>query len=478
MFKELQPTRRRRPVPEADGLFGWTVFIVVLAVFAAFCWIGSFYVFGHPEKELSYSLLRKLGKIDAPKRFELTSAPRGKFLTAGDLQTRFGSMAKGALQAESDRLLRNYLRNYQQTKDQVPYVVGDYKVMGVFRLDADNFFPTGVVALAESVENPSVLLELVFPSAPVNTQDLERMLQTGLDLKLVKTLDLTAVVGARKLPDGRLSLTAVPLLYGNYTSSEAAGTFGLEPPETINAGAGLPVLNQAAVDAADKNFRAYAQRAGLVRKETPAVLMRVQRTEAVTKPSPENEKKKESEEGLPAPRAVPVKEENIPVAKAIPVNAENVTAPKAIPVTAADRAATAATPSAVMQTAAAATPATIAATATPPAKNWTLHQPGQMPRGRLVDLTGARAMKDGNAREKAYLRGDFKVSASGQGRAVLRGAAGARDARVIVDFPDGASVPAEGETFSRDEQRPFEITSVEEGADGLVNIYVREVTRP
>lgn len=469
MLKDLQPTRRRRPVPEADGLFGWTVFIVVLAVFAAFCWIGSFYVFGHPEKGFSYSLLRKLGKIDAPKRFELTSAPRGKFLTAGDLQTRFGPMAKGALQAESDRLLRNYLRNYQQTKDQVPYVIGDYKVMGVFRLGADNFFPTGVVALAESAENPSVLLELVFPSAPVNTQDLERMLQTGLDFKLVKTLDLTAVIGARKLPDGRLSLTAVPLLYGNYTSSESAGTFGLEPPETINADAGLPVLNQAAVDAADKNFRAYAQRAGLVRKESPAVLMRVQQTEAVAKPSPA--KQKESEEDFSAPRAVPVKEESVPVAKAVPVNAEDVTAPKAIPVTAQDRAAAAATSSAVAQTAA--TPA-----AATPAKSWTLHQPGQMPRGRLLDMAGARAMKGGNAAEKAYLRGEFKVSAAGQGRAVLRGAAGARDARVIVDFPDGASVPSEGETFSRDEQRPFEITSVEEDAEGQVNIYVREVTRP
>jgi len=457
MFKDL-PTKGRRITAGDDNLFAWTIFIVFLALFAVFCWVGSFYVFGHPEKGVSYSLLKKFGKIDAPKRFKLTSAPRGKFLTANELLTRFEPMAKGALKSESDRLLRNYLRNYQQTRDQVPYVIGDYKVMGVFRLGADNFFPTGVVALAESVENPSVLLELVFPAAAVNTQDLERMLQTGLDLKLVKTHDLTAVVAARKLPDGRLGLTAVPLLYGDYTSSGASGTFSLEPPENLNVAAGLPILNQAAVDAADKNFRAYAQRAGFVRKETPAVLMRVQQTEAAASAADKADAADTS-----VPRAVPVNEADIPVAKALPVTAE-------------DRAAPAGTPSAQLQTNAVAAPATIAATAAP-SKQWTLHNPGQMPRGRLVDMDGARDANDGS-QGRTYLRGDFRVTAAGPGRAVLRGTSGGRNARVIADFPDGTVVPTEGEAFSRDGQRPFEITSVEEGPDGQVNIYVREVTRP
>ena len=458
MFKALPSTRRRAG---DDGLFAWTIIIVLLALFAVFCWVGSFYVFGHPEKSVSYSLLKKFGKIDAPKRFKLTAAPRGKFLTANDLYARFNPMAKGALQAESDILLRNYVRNYQQTKDRVPYVIGEYKVMGVFRLGAGNFFRTGVVALAESMENPAVLLELVFPSAPENTQDLERMLQTGLDLKLVKTLDLTAVISARKLPDGRLSLTAVPLLYGNYTSSSASGTFSLEPPDDLNVSAGLPILNQAAVDAADKKFRAYAETSGFVRKDTPTVLMRIQQTEATDNGAAPVE----TTEAAPVPRAVPVNEEAVPVAKALPVTAE-------------DRAASTATPSAELQTNTATAPATIAATTATSPKNWTLHPSGQMPRGKLVDMDAARGLARQTPGERSYLRGDFKVTAAGPGRAVLRGTSGGRDARVIVDFPDGAAVPAEGESFSRDNQRPFEITSVEEGPDGQVNIYVREVTRP
>ena len=467
MLKELQTKKRR---PEADNLFAWTFFIVLLSLFAVVCWVGSFYVFGHPEKGLSYSLLKKFGKIDSPKRFKLTEAPRGKFLTATELHTRFDPMSKGALQAESDRLLRNYVRNYEQTKDQVPYVIGQYKVMGVFRLDGDNFFQTGVVALAESVENPSVLLELIFPAGAQNTQDLERMLQTGLDLKLVKTLDLTAVIGARKLPDGRLSLTVVPLLYGNYTSSNASGTFSLEPPDELNARAKLPILNQAAVDAADKNLRAYAQRTGLVRNETPAVLLRVQQTEAAAAPvTPE------------APRAVPVAAPagEVPVARAVPANEADIPVAKAIPVAPEARAVPAAAPAADLQTSAvAAQPATVQAAPAATAKQWILHAPGQMPRGRLVGMDTARDPAARSGGEKTYLRGDFKVTAAGPGRAVLRGASGAGNARVIVDFPDGAAVPSEGDSLSRDDNRPFEITSIEEGSDGQMNIYVREVTRP
>lgn len=461
MLSKLPRPRKR---PEADNLFAWTVFIVCLAFFAVFCWVGSFYVFGHPEKGLSYSLLKKFGKIDAPKRFEDTSAPRGNFLTADDLHSHFNPMANSSLQAESDRLLRNYVRNYEQTKDRVQYVVGEYRVMGVFRLAANNFFPSGVVALAESAENPHVLLEMVFPAAAGNTPELERLLQTGLGLQLVKTHDLTAVIGARKLPDDRLSLTVVPLLYGNYTSSTANGTFSLEPPEELNADAGLPILNQAAVDAADENFRIFASRTGLVRKETPAVLMRVQRTEAVaagTEPK--------SEETAPVPRAVAVDKADVPVARAVPVSKEP---PRAEPVATPPevRVAEPVAPAPVQPT-----PAAASATAAP-ARQWTLHQPGEMPRGRLVELESTRGLAGALGTERTYLRGDFKVTASGSGRAVLRG--GTRDVRVIADFPDGSPVPAEGDIFRRDSQRPFEITAVEQEPDGQISVYVREVTRP
>ena len=77
-----------------------------------------------------------------------------------------------------------------------------------------------------------------------------------------------------------------------------------------------------------------------------------------------------------------------------------------------------------------------------------------------------------------YLAGDFQVSASGANRAVLRGPDGQQNVRVIVEFPGDAAPPAEGETIQRDAQRPFQITNVEQGPDGQINVYVREITRP
>jgi hypothetical protein len=323
-------SRSQRSRGGQDNLFGWTVFLLLLAAFAIFSWVGSFYIFGHPERSFSYAVLRSLGKIDSPKRFELTKAPRGQFLDANKLLERYGKMPAGELQEENERLLRNYLRNYERTKDLVPYIIGEFTVMGAFRLGPNNFFTDGVIALARSKENPSVLLELVFPSAEADAGQLERMLRMGLDLKLARTLDLSALINARIMPDGRLNLTAVPLLYGSYTSTDATGTLNLEPPSSLKISAGLPILNQAAVDEADQRYTAYVERSGEP-VHSPA-LMRVQRTEAV------------EESTIPVARAVPVERNdttpaaapagNVPVARAVPANAP----PNEIPVRRAEAA--------------------------------------------------------------------------------------------------------------------------------------------
>lgn len=473
---------------KADGLFGWTIFILLLAALTVASWMGSFYVFGHPERGFSYNLLRKLGKLDPPKRFELTAAPRGQFLDANALYERYGTMPPLRLEAESRQLLRSYLRNYYQSKELVPYVTGSYNIMGVFRLGPNNFFNSGVVALARSAENPNILLELVFPAEEKNVANLERLLLTGLDLRLAKTLDLTAVINARFIKDGRLSITAVPLLYGSYTSSDATGAFSLEPPQNLNVAAGLPMLNQAAVDKAVANYQAHLRREGLDTSPA-AMLMQVQtpepvkqdavpiaRAEAVVKPV-----------ATPVPVATPLPLESEPPADA-PPTMDGIPVARAEAVTKAPEntlAAPAPTPAPTPETAAATpapTPAaaTIAATT---ASAWNVYQPGRMPRGRLVNIDDARNMANTPSDGITYLSGDFQVSASGenasgQKRAILRSRRGQKNIRIIVDFPSGSTPPAEGQSVSRDDQRPFQITSVEKSADGQINVYVREVTRP
>lgn len=303
-----------------DNLFGWTIFLILLAGFAVLSWVGSFYIFGHPERSFSYAVLRTLGKIDSPKRFELTKAPRGQFLDANKIFERYGKMPESQLREENDRLLRNYLRNYERTKDLVPYVIGEFTVMGAFRLGPANFFTDGVVALARSKENPSVLLELVFPSAEADAGQLERMLRMGLDLKLARTLDLSALINARIMPDGRLNLTAVPLLYGSYTSTDATGTLNLEPPADLKISAGLPILNQAAVDEATQRYAAHVERTGQP-VHSPA-LMRVQRTEAVDESTIPVARAVPVNRNAPAEPAQPAPSSNVPVARALPANAD------------------------------------------------------------------------------------------------------------------------------------------------------------
>ncbi len=103
-----------------DNLFLWTVFILLLIGLAFACWLGSFYIFGHPENPKAYRILKKLHKLDPPKRFEVTAAPRGDFLSAQKLFERYGTMTRLELEQENGELLRNYIKNYRDVKKLVP----------------------------------------------------------------------------------------------------------------------------------------------------------------------------------------------------------------------------------------------------------------------------------------------------------------------------------------------------------------------
>jgi hypothetical protein len=107
-----------------------------------------------------------------------------------------------------------------------------------------------------------------------------------------------------------------------------------------------------------------------------------------------------------------------------------------------------------------------------------------MPRGRLFSVDETANLADrGVGNETIYLRGDFTVTAARDNRAILRARQSLTDrllnkgnARIIVEYPRGAPTPREGESFQREEDRPFQIVDVRRGADGQINIYVKEVT--
>jgi hypothetical protein len=122
-------------------------------------------------------------------------------------------------------------------------------------------------------------------------------------------------------------------------------------------------------------------------------------------------------------------------------------------------------------------------TMTPPAPNggWKTYGTGQQPGGRVVSTEQATTFADRTDAGRLYLRGQFVVTATGNGRAVLRQARvddRAPQARVIVEYPAGAVPPAQGSSIARDDGRGFEIREVRKGPDGQINIFVREISAP
>src|SRR5262245_10015526 len=98
---------------EKVNFFGWTIAILILTGLAFTAWLGSFYIFGQPERPESYRILKKLHKIEPTKRFELTSGPPGEFLTAKQLYDRYIALSPTELAKANAELTRNYIRNFQ-----------------------------------------------------------------------------------------------------------------------------------------------------------------------------------------------------------------------------------------------------------------------------------------------------------------------------------------------------------------------------
>ncbi len=132
-FRYDEPSGRPR---RKANLFGWTIVILLLSGFALAAWLGSFYIFGQPERPDSYRILQKLHKIEQPKRFQLTAAPPGEFLSGRQLYERYSALRPAEMARANAELARNYIRNFQQMAGQVQYVVGRYTIMETRELGA------------------------------------------------------------------------------------------------------------------------------------------------------------------------------------------------------------------------------------------------------------------------------------------------------------------------------------------------------
>src|SRR6266487_4200178 len=275
-----------RPVRRRINYFAWTVAILLLTGLAFAAWLGSFYIFSQPERPDSYRILQKLHKIEPPKRFELTAAPPGEFLSAKQLYDRYNAMGSAELTKTNAELARNYIRNFQQIRGLVPYVVGRYVMMEARELSSSDLFTSGMVALTGSIESPELLMEHLYPAEPRTVPLIKQTLSTGLELKLDRAHDLSAVIHVERFADGRIMLTSVPLLYGTYTVMRGTGTFSLEPPLALNLEAGWPLFKEQARLRGEMHYTQFRQ--GTPRAEAPAQVAIPGLAPSGSPPPPEN----------------------------------------------------------------------------------------------------------------------------------------------------------------------------------------------
>jgi hypothetical protein len=469
--------------PKGDGgLFGWTIFILLLIGLVALCWMGTLYIFGHPEEPLGYSVLHKFKKLEAPKRFSELAAPKGEFLTAKKLLERYGQMTPRQLEKESHKLLRDYIRNYDNVDSLVPYIVGRFNILDSYQLTDSDFFQSGVVAVAQDSQLPQVIIEDIFTTDANMVPPLHRSLLTGVEipiLRLGNTNSLSPIIHIEKLADGRLKFTTIPIQYPDYTATQGPGGFSLLPPPTLNVEAGLPVVPPAKVTEADQRYASYRRKlanpgAANAPAPTPAnALMPVRPATNMAGETPAPAvavaQPASSPASTPPTAAIPAPTEP-PVARAIPVNG---TTPPPAAVANAQTVGTDVPLKPFNGSGATAVASTTSG-------KWQTFKPGAMPRGRLLGMKAARNLGTADlASERLYLRGDFTVTASVGNSAVLRSDSSDPDAapntRVVVQFPTNARPPEQGSTVRRGSDRPFQVTNVKQTSDGQVNIYVREV---
>src|SRR5947209_16711826 len=297
--------------------FAWTVAILLLIGFALAAWLGSFYIFNQPERPDSYRILQRLHKIEPPKRFVLTVAPAGQFLNPKDLYERYSEMGNAELARTNGELARNYIRNYQQVRGLVPYVVGRYTIVQARELGPGDVFTSGMVALTNAVDSGELLMEHVYPANSEVLPLMKKTLNVGLEIKLERTHDLSSVIHAERLLDGRIMITAVPLLYGSYAVTRGLGTFRLEPPLSLNLIAGWPLFKEHARVKAEEQYTDYR------RKTTgPQVPIAAGATAAAPPPAQNELVRVEQARPVEAPAAPAVPPQNAKLAKTTPAPKE------------------------------------------------------------------------------------------------------------------------------------------------------------
>jgi len=244
-------SRAATAVKQADGgIFWWTIAIVVLMALAAFSWIGSIYVFTHPEKPFSNQLLARIHRLEPIRQFNEKDRPVGKSLTPPELYQKFYPFTADNLSNHNGLLRRNYLTNYTSREEKPYYVRGRFRVVHARALQEGDVFPCGVVARAVAVnedgkEFRNVIVEYVLPTAkPVAGGEFTPGDMLDIDSRPSKKRLYGAVFNISRMNDDVLVFTVVPLAYGEHLIEPVQHrVLNAVPPARLNMKGNLPMTD-------------------------------------------------------------------------------------------------------------------------------------------------------------------------------------------------------------------------------------------
>lgn len=479
-----------KPVRSSTGnrFFLWSVVLLLMTGVCFASWIGSFYVVSHPENPKCYRILKKFKRIDPPKRFAVTEAPKGDFLGASKLLERYGKLGRLELERENALLLRSYVMNFRESGRRVSYVAGRFKVVQSFPLGPKDWFPSGAVAVAQAENVPQVLMEFVFPAPPESVDKIRETVTMGADISLQRAHDLWALVHVERYADGRMQFTVLPLPYSGWQLKGGSGSFTLRSPEEllrdhgfeINLGAGLPILRDPPLATALAEYKEFRRKTLARTGDDQAALAgpELVRFEPPAAEPPANVDEKPADGGnLPAQVVIPK--------PAVPTNATRAQIARPIP-TPAPAVPLPPRPIVRNKPIIGAQPAVVA---TPVPRPVAKVPPVAAPRagGRVLSTAEASGLVERYAAgEPALLSGDFVVTGVLGRRVALRTRESLRDAGadptipgnsaalIVVEYPEGAAIPEKDATFTREGGRGFVIRDVIRGRNGQITIVASE----
>lgn len=232
------------------SLYWWGLANVLAIAFAIASWVVCLSLFRDPTHELSYDMMRKVGRIKPLQVFVAEELPKvQQSLGPLELEGLSRQLRGERMEAFNHGLLRAYLTNYHRL-DGMTMVTGRVRVEGARALtEGDFLFPGVLLPGAYEVESAAtgkwevfpVHAHLYLPGKGFSPEDFP----VGSSFLLSKKgLRIALLHVKRLLDEGReaLHVTMVPISAGEL-ESPGGKRAGVVPPEAVRLEAGLPPLS-------------------------------------------------------------------------------------------------------------------------------------------------------------------------------------------------------------------------------------------